>query len=78
MKLECGSCGAQYPGDLNKQWGKTRETNGLGPSVRCPALVPNGLTAPDGSEAHEVCGGFLGPIPDAAAAPARLVALTPN
>lgn len=79
MKLECGSCGAQYPGDLPKLWGKTAETNGYGPTPKCTALVPSGgPPAPGGEVPREVCGGFLGAIPEDATDAARLITLTLN
>jgi len=73
--LECANCGTQYPGDLAKQWGRTKETTGYGAQMCCVALVPNGLKAPDGSEAQEVCRGTLGALADAAIVAGRMTAL---
>lgn len=80
MHIECSSCGAQYPGEFKKLWGKTKETNGYGPVPKCIALVPStdGPRAPDGSTPREVCGGMLGAIPDDAADAERLITLTLN
>lgn len=88
MKLECANCGAQYPGDLHKHWGKTEETNGYGPSPVCTKLVPTqgsvdkataeGREINRATDPHEVCGGLLGAIADTAADAARLITLTLN
>lgn len=88
MKLECGSCGAQYPSDLPKHWGRTEETNGYGPIPKCIALVPTLAAVEEasrarrvivkGTDAHEVCGGFLAAIPEDAADASRLITLTLN
>ena len=72
-KLVCSSCGADYPANWPQAWGHHVETHGHGPSMKCTALVPNGLIAPvppDKSEeeyplsrrtAMQVCGGQLMP-----------------
>lgn len=76
--LECANCGTQWPATLKKSWGKTKETNGYGPTMMCVALVvaEGAPLAPNDEVPHEVCGGTLAAI-DVLVAP-RLVALTPN
>ena len=73
--LECASCGTQYPADLKKQWGKTKETAGYGPTICCTALVPQSGNPDDTDGPREVCLGVLGAID--ATAPAKLVTLNP-
>ena len=45
-KLTCTSCGADYPRDWRRAWGRHPDTHGKGPVMVCSALVPNGLIAP--------------------------------
>jgi len=72
-KLVCSSCGAEYPANWFKAWGKHFLTHGHGPAVKCTELVPNGLIAPlpdnqtdeqcpmSKRQAMQVCGGPLMP-----------------
>ncbi len=72
-KLVCSSCGADYPANWRQAWGRHVETHGLGPDMKCGALVPNGLIAPlpdNKTEeqcpmelriAHQICSGQLVP-----------------
>lgn len=86
MKLECADCGALYPGDFKQHWGKTQETTGYGPVVKCVALVPSeaAKAAADREQRkvnpavdpHEVCGGTLGAVADDPSDAARLVQLS--
>jgi hypothetical protein len=76
-KLVCSSCGAEYPSNWRAAWGKHFATHGLGPTMVCGELVPNGLVAPlpdnqteeqcpmDKRIAKQICGGQL--IPTAGA-----------
>lgn len=60
MKLVCGDCGAKYPAELRKQWGRTPETDGFGSAVQCVALVPgDGPLTDEGMTPQMICGGTL-------------------
>lgn len=52
----CVDCGAVWPDEVSKDWGRHKETNGYGPRPRCVALVPV-RDRRDG--AQQVCGGEL-------------------
>lgn len=75
LVLECASCGAQYPADLKKKWGRTQETAGYGPSPVCVALVPQSQDPDDKDGPREVCTGVLAAIEADSAE--RVTALTP-
>jgi hypothetical protein len=62
----CSSCGSVWASALVKNWGRNKESDGLGPRPVCPALVPDD-SAPlakrfDGryERAQQVCGAPLG------------------
>ena len=72
-KLVCSNCGAEFPSNWSKAWGRHYETHGHGPTMKCTELVPNGLVAPLPENktdeqcpmelriAKQVCGGLLVP-----------------
>lgn len=62
LVLECASCGAQYPADFKRQWGKTQQTQGYGPTMCCVALVPSSGNPADTEGPREVCQGALGAL----------------
>jgi hypothetical protein len=58
---ECANCGAIYPQDHVRHWGRTKESDALGPRPKCVELVESQYapTAPNGEKPREVCGGAL-------------------
>jgi len=70
-KMVCVDCGASYPREEIREWGRHADHAGLGAQPRCYALVPNGDVAPvppdkdpdtfplDLRRAKQICGGTL-------------------
>ena len=72
MLFQCSQCEALYGSAIEKDWGKTRETSGLGPQVKCPAIVLD-----ENTRAGRVCGGTLGLVNETAARLEAAIPLTP-
>lgn len=64
---QCERCGATYPDAYEREWGKSRESNGAGPKPVCTALVEDPSTPPAKDSSGEIvaahgfamCGGSL-------------------
>jgi hypothetical protein len=71
VTMVCVDCGATYPRQEIREWGRHAAHAGLGSQAKCYALVPNGHVAPvpddkdpadfplEKRRANEVCGGLL-------------------
>lgn len=59
--LQCVRCGTAYTPERDTGWGRTKGSDGYGPSPRCTALVPAPYApkTPQGDTAQQVCGGQL-------------------
>ncbi len=77
--LECVRCGATYGDELDKDWGRTKETSGHGPVPRCVALVdaPHAPLTSSGEVPQEQCNGSFRNVTETAARLDRAVILTP-
>lgn len=62
---ECESCGAQYSQEFVATWGTTEQTDGMGNTPKCIAMIPNEKAPPafsgDGQLElpMQTCGGSL-------------------
>ena len=59
--LQCVRCGTAYTPQRDTAWGRTKGSDGYGPTPRCTAMVPNEY-APrpaQGDIPLQVCGGQL-------------------
>lgn len=56
MKIgyECENCGAIYPQEYVTTWGRTKESNGVGPSPRCCQLIEDPATPPAKDSSGEI------------------------
>ncbi len=59
--LQCVRCGTAYTPERDTAWGRTKGSDGYGPSPRCTELVPNPFAprTPQGDQPLQVCGGQL-------------------
>jgi hypothetical protein len=59
--LTCVRCGTVYTADREKGWGRTKGSDGYGPTPRCTELVPAPYApkTPGGEVPLQVCGGTL-------------------